>query len=97
MAGRGEKGWPEIALDSWLLGAEAWMVIGLRVGRLAFSGPEACREAQLMVSEKVESGMELTGALLSGQMGATPKAVLGNTVAYYLNGVRANRRRLLTR
>lgn len=96
LAKTAEKGWAEIALDGWLLGIEASMVIGLRVTRIACGGPEGCREARLMVSEKIDSGMHMSGALLSGRLGATPKAVLGNAVAHYLDGVRANRRRLLS-
>jgi len=95
LARKDTNDWSQIALDSWMLGAEACLVIGLRGARLMGGGAEACREARLMVSEKVEAGRELGTALFSGGMGATPKAVVGNTVAFYLDGVRANRRRLL--
>lgn len=89
-----QASWAQIAFDSWLLGAEACAVVGLRTWRLAGGGAEACSEARLMVVEKIDSGIELTTALVAGQLGTTPKAVVGSTVSHYLAGVRANRRRL---
>jgi hypothetical protein len=88
------KSWPEITLDAWLLGAEASMVVGLRSVRLLRGGPAACSEARLMVSEKVASSVELAGALAAGELGSSPKSVIGGTVSHYLKGVRANRKRL---
>ena len=92
-----DRSWTEIAFDSWQLGAEAWLVVGLRSARLLAGGEEACREARLMVSEKVDSSHLLAAALLGGELGTTPKAVCGNTVAHYLAGVRASRKRLSRR
>lgn len=80
-----------------MLGAEACLVIGLRGARLLGGGAEACREARLMVTEKIDASREFGIALGSGEMGTTPKALVGNSVAFYLAGVRANRRRLLKR
>lgn len=95
MAQKQSNDWPQIALDSWMLGAEACLVIGLRGARMMAGGAEACREARLMVTEKIDAGCEFGTALLVGKMGATPQALMGNTVSFYLDGVRANRRRLL--
>jgi hypothetical protein len=92
---RNDKSWAEITLDSWALGMEAWLVVGLRTASLMRGGPAACTEARLMCSEKVGSGVELGTALLSGKMGDTPKAMLSGTVTHYLDGVRANRKRLV--
>lgn len=94
MERRGDKDWATIALDTWRLGAEAWLVVGLRTARLAGGGPTACSEARLMLTEKVDSGIALGTALLAGQLGDTPQALVGNTVSHYLKGVRANRKRL---
>lgn len=91
------RSWQEIALDSWALGAEAMLVIGLRTVRIAGGGNEGCQEAKLMVTEKVDSTVALGSALLVGDLGDTPKAVIGNTVSHYLSGVRANRKRLSKR
>lgn len=92
---RVERSWPDIALDAWLLAGEAWMVVGLRCARLAGGGPEAGHEARLMITEKIDSTAALTGALLTGKLGRTPRAVIGSTVAHYRRGVTANRRRLM--
>lgn len=94
---RVDRNWPDIALDAWLLAGEAWMVVGLRCARLAGGGPEAGREARLMVTEKIDSAAALTGALLTGKLGYTPRAVIGSTIAHYRKGVSANRRRLMRR
>lgn len=91
----GDKGWSEIALDSWLLGAESWAVMALRTARLAQGGFDGCVEAKLMVDEKVDSCLVLGADAAAGRLGSTPKAVAGSVVSHYLSAVRANRRRLL--
>jgi hypothetical protein len=91
---RTPRTWPEITVDSWLLGAEAWMVIGLRTARILKGGPAACREARLMVTEKVESSARLASALAEGRLGSSVRSVADGTVSHYLEGVRANRKRL---
>ena len=73
------------------------MVIVLRAARLAEGGPAASREARLIVTEKLDSGVELGTALVTRQLGTDPKQILGNTISFYLAGVRANRRRLSRR
>ena len=97
MARRAPKSWPQIAFDSWALSAEAWLVVGLRAARLAEGGPAGCNEARLMITEKIDSGLELGTALVTGQLGTNPKQILGSSVSYYLAGVRANRKRLSRR
>jgi len=95
---RGEQQtWTQIAIDSWFLGAEACAVVGLRSLRLVSGGPEACSEARLMITEKIECGIELSVGLMAGRLGSTPKAVVGRCVTHYLEGVRANRIRLSQR
>jgi hypothetical protein len=94
---RVDKGWLDIGLDTWLLGAEASMVIVLRAARLAEGGPGACREARLMVDEKVESCLELGTALATGRLGTDPQTIAGRTVAHFRRGVRKNWKRLARR
>lgn len=94
-AGPGD--WPAIAMDMWLLGADACLVIGLRCARLASGGTAACDEARLMVTEKIDSSIALGAALVSGGLGHNPKAVLGATISHYRRGVSANRKRLSRR
>lgn len=71
------------------------MVIGLRVARLAGGGSAACDEAKLMVSEKIDSSIELGTALFAGKLGTSPNSIVGGAVSHYLKGVRANRKRLM--
>lgn len=94
---RAGKSWLEIGLDAWLLGAEASTVVVLRAARLAEGGPAAGREAQLMVSEKVESCLALGTALVTGRLGADTKTAVSRTLSHYRKGVRANRKRLARR
>ena len=47
--------WLGVAADWWALGAEASLVVPLRLARLACGGAKAKAEARLMVSEKFEA------------------------------------------
>lgn len=89
-----QKTWPELAFDSWLLMGEASTVIWLRSLRLMMGGPQASREAQRMMSEKLTAGMTLMPALMAGGMAQSAKAMSAATLAHYRKPVRANRRRL---
>ena len=88
-------GWLEIAADCWLLGAEASLVVPLRLARLARGGKPACAEAHRMVSEKVEAHSKLVVALASGEHGHKPETVAAGAVRHYLDYIRANRVRLM--
>lgn len=79
----------------WLLGAESAMVIPLRLTRLAAGGTVARKEAELMVSEKIEAHGRLANVLADGGLGDGPQAIAGGVVSYYLAYVRGNRRRLV--
>lgn len=87
-------GWNRVAFDTWLLGCEASVVIGMRCWQIALGGPTADREAQRMVVEKLEALMALQVAMLTGGLGATPLIASGRTVKHYRSKVAANRRRL---
>ena len=61
-----------LATDCWLLGAEASLVLPLRLARLARGGAAAKAEARLMVSEKVEAHGALLRDLGRGRLGKSP-------------------------
>jgi hypothetical protein len=86
--------WTSLAFDSWSLGMEASTVIGLRMMKLAAGGAAAQAEAQLMVSEKVATGMTLPMLAMTGQLGASGQAIAAGSLAHLRKKVRANRRRL---
>ena len=77
----------KLALDTSMLALECQQVIGLRVMKFTLGGPEASREANRMVAEKVTAFGEAAAKVATG--GTTRSVVKG-----YRNKVRANRRRL---
>jgi hypothetical protein len=84
--------------DMARLGAEAWMVVGLRMMKLAAGGPLAAREAQRMVTEKAAAAIEAqvrSGAAL--MRGASPQSAGRTAMTGYRRRVKANRRRLSRR
>jgi hypothetical protein len=97
MARPSNSTWFAISVDSWNLTVEAAWVIGMRLARMAQGGSRAEREAQLMVTEKVASVMELGMAIARGRHGSTPEAITSAAIAHYRRGVRANRDRLSER
>ena len=70
-----------------MLAIESSGVIGLRLMRMAGGGRDARREAELMVSEKVDALVETVGSLCGG---ATPAMVVDR----YREHVAANAARL---
>ena len=88
------KTWPELAVESWMLGAEMSMVIWLRSIRMMAGGKIAEREAALMVSEKMTAAITLMPALMAGGANASAEQIVGRALAHYEKPVRANRRRL---
>ena len=86
------------AFDLARLGAEAWMVIGLRMAKLAAGGPAGLLEAQRMTAEK--AGAALEAQLAAGMAlasGATAAAAGRKALKGYRRRVKANRRRLYRR
>jgi hypothetical protein len=86
--------WLGIGWDAWRLGMEASTVIGLRTLKIAQGGAAGLAEAERMVSEKVQAGMELQTLALTGGLGVTPASASARTLAHYRRRVNANRRRL---
>ena len=86
--------WFGIGWDAWRLGMEASTVIGLRTLKIAQGGAAGQAEAERMVSEKVQAGLDLQALALSGGLGATPASASARTLAHNRRRVNANRRRL---
>jgi hypothetical protein len=87
-------GWTGAGMDAWALSMEASTVIGLRMAKMAMGGPAAGDEAYLMLSEKMQSAVELQSALLTGRLGASPLAGTRKVLRHYRRKVKANRKRL---
>ena len=85
--------WSRLMFDTSQLWAEAGMVVALRSWRMMAGGPAARRELEGMISEKVEAGSELTGAMAGGRV-KSPEAAARKALGIYGKRVRGNRRRL---
>jgi hypothetical protein len=94
MAASQQGDWLTIGMETWSLMAEATTVVMLRSAALAMGGGSACREAQLMVTEKAEASAALGMALATGKLGSSAESVTRGTVAHYRKRVLANRKRL---
>ncbi len=86
--------WFSVGIDAWALAAESNMVIAMRMGALAMGGPNAAKEAERMVSEKVASNIALGFDLATGKHGTGPEAMMSGSIKHYSRSVKANRRRL---
>jgi hypothetical protein len=82
-------------MQAWALGIEASTVIALRTMKIAAGGPAAQDEARMMISEKIEAGLDLQTKAMTGGLGFTPEGAANKTLAHYRRKVRANRRRLI--
>lgn len=87
-------GWSGLAAASVGLAVDSALVIALRSGRLARGDAAAGREAALMISEKIDTAIEIQAALMGGRYGREPATVAAAVLAVYARKVRANRRRL---
>ena len=85
--------WSRLMFDASRLWADVGMVITLRSWRMMAGGPAAQREIERMLSEKVEAGFELAGAL-AGARAKSPEAAARKALAVYGKHVRENRKRL---
>ena len=91
---RARNSWLGIWADDCSLGFEASSVIGLRAMKIAAGGQAAAKEAQRMVSEKIEAGLILQGKALNGGLGITALSAAAKTLDHYRKKVRANQTRL---
>lgn len=85
--------WTNLMVDASRLWADAGMVVALRSWRMMHGGAAASREFERMLSEKMEAGFELTGALATGRL-ASPEAATREILGVFGKHVRSNRRRL---
>ena len=85
--------WSRLMVDASQFWADAGMVVALRSWRLMAGGPAARRELERMLSEKVEAGAELAGALAGGRFNS-PGAAARKALTVYGKRVRENRKRL---
>jgi len=72
-----------------MLAIDANRVVGLRVMKLMLGGRGARREAQLMVSEKIDAALKASASLMAGASG-------DEIVRQYRQRVAANAKRLGT-
>lgn len=86
--------WLRMSMDAWTLGLEASTVAGLRTMKIAAGGAAGQAEAQRMISEKIQAGMELQARALTGGLGMTVPSAAARTMSHYRRKVRANHRRL---
>jgi hypothetical protein len=91
--------WPHFnfastAFQGAMLAFEANQVIALRLTKMAFGGPGVEAEAELMVSEKLESLAESGGVMMRAAMVGAHDLGAEKIVRLYRRKVRANRRRL---
>ena len=84
----------DLAVDTWLLGLESSAVIAARLSRLALGDTAALAEAQLMVSEKIESLSKLHWMAMTGGLGIDPRTAAARSIRHYRKAVGKNRRRL---
>lgn len=77
------------------MGWDAHQVIGLRMLKAAMGGPEAQKEAELMVAEKAAAAVEAQSAILTAMMTGAGAFAPARTLSLYHRKVRANRRRLM--
>lgn len=94
MVGSAYAAWMKASFDAWALGAESATVAGMRVAKIAAGGSPAATEAALMISEKVQAGLELQASLVASGLALTPLAGTQTALRLYRKKVAANRRRL---
>jgi hypothetical protein len=86
--------WLRLGLNTWALGMEASQVVALRTLKILSGGPAGQAEARRMVDEKIQAGLDLQSAALTGGLGPTAEGTARTVVSHYRRKVRANRRRL---
>ncbi|HYP62842.1 MAG TPA: hypothetical protein VEQ16_03085 [Acidocella sp.] len=83
-----------MAMQSAMLTFEANQVIAMRLAKLAMGGAYANREAERMVTEKVQAMAEAGRAVTMAALGGKSNLGGDKVVKLYRRKVRANRRRL---
>lgn len=83
-----------MAVQGTLLAIESQQVIAMRLMKMALGGPDVQREAELMVSEKMESAAEASRMVVMAALGGHHDMGAGKVVRHYRKKVRANVKRL---
>ncbi len=86
--------WASMAMQTTMLAIEAQQVIALRLTKMALGGPGVQREAELMVSEKLEAMADSGQTMFNAAIGGQPDLGAGKVIKNYRTAVRANRKRL---
>jgi hypothetical protein len=86
--------WAEMAMQSTMLAIESQQVIAMRLTKFAMGGPGVQREAELMISEKMESLAQASQMMVMAALGGKQDFGASKVVHHYRQKVRANVRRL---
>jgi hypothetical protein len=86
--------WMEMAMQSTMLAIESQQVIALRLTKLALGEPDSQREAELMVSEKMQAMVDSGHTMFKAALGGHADMGAGKVLENYRTTVRANRKRL---
>jgi len=86
--------WAAMAMHSTMLAIESQQVIALRLTKLAMGEPDSQREAELMVTEKVNAMMDSGQMMFKAALGGHADMGAEKILKHYRTTVRANRRRL---
>jgi hypothetical protein len=86
--------WATMAMQSTMLAIESQQVIALRLAKMAAGEADSQREAELMVSEKVQAMVDSGHMMFKAALGGQPDMGAGKVIEHYRTTVRANRKRL---
>ncbi len=86
--------WAEMAMQSTMLAIESQQVIALRLTKMARGEADSQREAELMVSEKVQAMVDSGHMMFKAALGGHADMGAGKVIEHYRTTVRANRKRL---
>ena len=87
--------WLSLSMDAMRLSMETQSVIGLRMVKAAFGGPDAGEEAALMISEKIQAAFDANLVVARSVLAGDGHLAPARAVALYRRRVKANQRRLM--
>lgn len=86
--------WLDLPFKAMRLGVESQRVIGLRLMKLSLGGPAAAAEAEMMVTEKAWTALDVQAEFLTNTLAGRHHRASSRALALYRSRVRANIRRL---
>lgn len=89
------RGYRGALFGQMMLAMEAQQVIGLRMTKLAFGGPDAVLEANRMVAEKMNATVGAATMMGAAIASGAPDGGTGKVLHMLRRHVRANRKRLM--